>query len=293
MKRMALFLVCAVATAWAGEAAAETVIYVHGWNPAFAETDFQPCQDKSYCDKNYFGYDLAGGDRRFVGWNTYTDNWAVFATSQVMREFNLRCRKDQKQSCVVICHSAGCAATAKALDKYGASGTIWNITRVLAIGSAEGGSELAQLQQSALKNWFFSAFAAYSMGWTGVMTFSLTPSYVRGNYDHNDTATVPFFHVAGHDGWFWTYSIVDGEDDGVVGFHSSCGYVKQFESNYCSNDWEWAWKSTWWGGYYVQRTVSRWSNHNRVEYCGRDGCNKDHIDLLAREFYDLALKPAP
>jgi hypothetical protein len=164
----------------------------------------------------------------------------------------------------------------------------WRINRVLALGSAEGGTELSSPGSMA-------AFALDAFGFNGVISPAvsyLSTSTVRGAYDHNDTAGTPVFHVAGYDGG-WGSTLLPGQDDGVIAFHSACGYVKVFSATQCSNDWEWVRKTSFGVPYYVQRTVSQWTNHKRVEYCGRDACDKTHMQLMDRQFQDLVLLANP
>jgi hypothetical protein len=171
-----------------------------------------------------------------------------------------------------------CPITAATLDIYGGgSAPRWRINRVLALGSAEGGTEIASAGGIILDS------AAY-----------LTPAYVRGAYDHHDTAGTPFFHVAGYDTGDWPFAaFLPGQDDGIIAFHSACGYVKVFSATQCSNDWEWVRKTSWGVPYYVMREVARWTNHARVEYCGRDGCDKSHMQLVNTEFQNLAPAASP
>lgn len=267
--------------------AAETLIYIHGWNPWISATDFQACQDQTYC--SYWGntdavyWDPAVQEIRHVGWNTLTDDWRYFPVEQARRELDTRC---VGSSCSIVCHSTGCAIAGKVLDTYGAGGTRWKINRVLTLGSGEGGSELADAQ--------FTPIGAVSYLFTGPSSFFLRVGTVRGAYDHNDTAGAAFLHVAGYDGgWFGTAALLPGQDDGVEAFHSACGYVKPFSATQCSNDWEWVRKTSWGVPYYVMRTVSRWTNHDRVQYCGRNGCNQHHIGIMHQEFQKLVVAPAP
>lgn len=251
-------------------ALATTFVYVHGWT--LSARDFTDCTYQSSClrddgSSRYFDEELevdGVNDRRVhFGWNTAVD-WRQGNSERMASFFDDVCRDG---SCTVICHSTGCAMTARTLDYYGEGGSRWRVNRVLALASSEGGSELGSFH-----------------GGSGAF---ITPSVVRGAYDHNDTAGVPFFLVAGYDGGAQS-ALLPGQDDGTVAFHSACGYVKVFSSSQCSNDWEWANKCYWWGCVPVQRTVGQWANHKRVEYCGRDGCDKNHDQLKAREFQELA-----
>jgi hypothetical protein len=218
-----------------------------------------------------------------VGWDTYQDDWRNFPVRQARAVLDARCVGD---SCTIVCHSAGCPIAGKVLDQYGEGGSRWRINRVLTLGSAEGGTEIANT------SFVVDTLLALLVG--GPSAVYLNTGSVRGAYDHNDTAGAPFLHVAGYDGgWFGTALVLPGQDDGVVAFHSACGYVKPFWSTQCSNDWEWVKKKSFGVSYYVMRTVARWANHGRVEYCGRDGCNQHHIGIMHTEFQRLATRANP
>lgn len=290
MKRRYLLptLVMAAASAVALEARAETLVYIHGWSSWVTDHNFQPCQDQPSCNR-YWDSQLPG-DVRHVGWNTATDDWRYFPVNQAVKVLNNHCRRDQGKSCSILCHSTGCPIAGKTLDVYGNNGATWNINRVLTMGSAEGGTELADVQASLLPTPLGPLTLLFA-GWTGL---TLQTGLVRGAYDHNDTAGVTFFHVAGYDGGSTgTAGLILGQDDGVVPFHSACGYVKVFQATQCSNDWEWVRKTKFGIPYYVQRTVARWTNHTRVEYCGRDGCDKRHDQIRSYGFQELVRAANP
>lgn len=283
-----LMVVALVLSALAARAAsAQTPVYVHGWLPD--GNNLSP-HNNSRWSPYPWGSTLPGAV--FVGWNT-KENWRGSGVDNTVAVFNARCLRSAGQSCTVICHSTGCAVTGAVLDIHGTTGGIprWNINRVLALASAEGGTELGSL--AGLNSAVDAMMSVF--GYSGPVTDSLrylTPSYVRGAYDHHDTAGTAFFHVAGYDGG-WGSALLPGQDDGAVPYHSACGYVKVFSATQCSNDWEWAKKCSWYGCVPVMRTVGQWTNHRRVEYCGRDGCNKRHMQLVDRQFQDLATVANP
>jgi hypothetical protein len=325
-----MILVCVAAlgaTAFAGRASAqnvsplpETLVFIHGWKAAVVDHNYNHCQDQTSCEywdnevQNFQGrqtwneyqallqsscggkytpgcsyqLDQAWHPNRHVGWNAQTDWRSSGVINKALAVLNSHCRRDLGQSCSIICHSTGCPIAGKTLALYGNGGQTWNINRVLTLGSAEGGTELADFLNT-LPGTIGLLFA----GWSGLY---LQPSVVRSAYDHNVTAGVPFFHVAGYDGGdlaFATSTIITGEDDGVVPLHSACGYVKAFQANYCSNDWEWVRKTSWGIPYYVMRTVSQWSMHKRVEACGRTGCYKTHGQIADQVYQALVFKQVP
>lgn len=288
-----------------GETAfAETFVYVHGWTPNGRNYTNQ-CNNQSHC--SYWKEQLPGEKNVYVGWNTGVD-WRYGGVWNAQEVFNANCKSD---SCVVICHSTGCPVTGRALDLYGASEG-WRITRVLALGSAEGGTELAESESGggylgqtlmALGNIGYELASDFdgtllSQAIDPDIQFNATsiflrPNVVREAYNHDDTAGAAVFHVAGYDGTAATSWILKGQDDGVVPFHSACGYVMEFHSTQCSNDWHMVWRKTWYGLKYVKRTAAQWANHRRVEYCGRDGCDKNHAQLMQLQFQQLAKQATP
>jgi hypothetical protein len=286
MKAFACAMTLGICGLFSHGAAAQTLLYAHGWLPSG--------EDLSWSNNTEYrsGYPWGALPRGSINiaWNTGS-NW-MNAVGNAKTTLDARCLRSAGQSCTVVCHSTGCPITAATLDIYGTENGVprWNVNRVLALGSAEGGTELAT---SAL----MANVAVGMFGFDGVVTSSvqyLSPSYVRGAYDHNDTAGTTFFHVAGYDGGsYGTALLLPGQDDGTVPFHSACGYVKSFSATQCSNDWEWVRKTKFGVPYYVMREVARWTNHTRVEYCGRDGCDKTHMQLVDAQFQNLATVENP
>lgn len=131
---------------------------------------------------------------------------------KIVQAFDENCSGDDKW-CYVVCHSAGCAQVGYAMDKFGkteSGGNRWNIYWTLAAGSAEGGSELADLGH-----------------WTGseCMTKDLRTSKMRASYNHDNTLGTWRYMYAGarsHSG----AAVISGQDDGAVGYHSSGGVSK-------------------------------------------------------------------
>lgn len=114
-------------------------------------------------------------------WNRYFDStasgyggwyWVNYAV-------NKYCNGKNSQACYIICHSIGCAAFENWLAKsnYSTSGLV--IHWVLAAESAAGGSELADSNVALLGE---------SLGFNTVAPIdaSITTSYARGAYNHNN-----------------------------------------------------------------------------------------------------------
>jgi hypothetical protein len=122
-----------------------------------------------------------------------------------------------KNWCYVACHSAGCAQIGYAIAQYGTTGgaDTWNIYWIAAAGSAEGGSELADLGKS--------------IGRTVALDADLQTSVMRQMYNHDSTNGVMHWMFAGS-GYSDAYplynangTLLPGDDDLAVAYHSSCG----------------------------------------------------------------------
>ncbi len=116
----------------------------------------------------------------------------------------------QSNWCYVMCHSAGCVQIEYALSKHGGTAdgkNRWNVYWVMAAGSAEGGSELADVGQ-------------WTTGYC--IDRDLTTTAARSLYDHNNTRGVPIFMHAGSGGKVQSF-VLPGQDDGVVAYHSAGG----------------------------------------------------------------------
>ena len=248
----------------------ERFIYIHGWtdDPRMAysgapASGLQYCQGRDDC--NYWDETLDGFVRH-VGWSSHTADWRQGDTvGRTMNILSQYCR-DGETPCVIICHSTGCPIFGKVWAHYGDIFQ-WKITRVLTLGSAEGGSELGKYKNDNAKY--------------------ITPSVVRSAYDHNDTHGLPFYHVAGDDGGIQSF-LIDGDDDGVVGFHSSCGYSKSFDTSHCEGGKE---RYGFLNAY--TRTVSRWTGHHRAKICPNGGCDADHSDIKDRQYQQAVLNLNP
>lgn len=292
MRRVYLALLFASSVFATGAAdAGEYVIYAHGWT--FQGRDLSSCNGQTSC--SYWKNQAYSGNVRHIGWNTGAD-WRTQGVSQAVTTLNNYCRKDRGDYCRIICHSTGCPIVGKTLDLYGKS---FNVTRVLTVGSAEGGSELGSLGNFVASILATAVAETFTFGGANLniipapSCLNITPENVRNAYDHNDTAGTPFLHVAGYNGSFGASAQLPGQDDGVVAFHSACGYNRVFGATQCSNDWYWASKCSWGVCVPVMRTAGQWTNHKRVEYCGRDGCNKTHAGVMAAEFQNLLDRAVP
>jgi hypothetical protein len=175
---------------------AKHTLYIHG------RTDHVPK------DFEYWGRAEAGPDPIAVNWDG--QDCLVRQNPVIVDALDRHCVKD---SCYVICHSAGCAQIEYALDKHGGmpnGKNRWSILFVLAAGSAEGGSELADVGKD------FTG---------GCIDHDLQTTVMRAKYDHNNMRGVPIFMHLGAAGDSESF-LLPGEDDGAVAYHSAAGARK-------------------------------------------------------------------
>jgi len=161
---------------------------------------------------------VVSGNRIFVGYDGTTDP-TTYGTARAQTNLSTAMTKYCKtgNTCRIVCHSAGCYATEFWLSNLGstASSKGFVITKVTALASASGGSELA------------SALNGITFGYAGNgMDKSLIVSTARGRYNHNNTGGVSIFQVPGYKGMAGASAILPGEDDYAVAYHSSCAYSR-------------------------------------------------------------------
>lgn len=259
-----VFISCSVLSA------GDKIVYIHGWtdNAQYAydgapRKGYDLCVGRSDC--NYWG-DQLNEDVVHIGWASSQDDWRNKPVLTTVNILNNYC--SSAQSCVVICHSTGCPIVGKAISVY-AGRYAWKIKRVLTLGSAEGGSELAE---------FKSDNAQY-----------ITPSVVRAAYNHHETHGIPFFHAAGYDGGVQSF-LIPGEDDGVVAFHSACGYVSVFAADTCTGDSRY--DPVWYDPFRTKK-VANWTNHYRLSLCGNGGCNDNHSNMKNTRYQARGLLASP
>jgi triacylglycerol esterase/lipase EstA (alpha/beta hydrolase family) len=207
-------------SAFAGLSAKDYVVFVHGRSGKHCGTGTKDVGNYWGSAKNI----STSKTKYFVGYDGSTDprSWGLCrAQSNLYSVIGKKC--SGSNWCTIICHSAGCYATSYFLDKAGRS---YNIRTVVSAGSAEGGSQLADV-----------AF------WKkNGMVGALKTSVARGSYNHNDTKGTPFRMLAGFDGSWKTSAILSGEDDGAVNFASACGYNIAGSFNKCGQSRRYSWR---------------------------------------------------
>ncbi|MBK8257005.1 MAG: hypothetical protein IPK82_30565 [Polyangiaceae bacterium] len=180
----------------------------------------------NYDDFRYWGASNveAGANKKAVNWGGEDR----ISLSNVYMRRALDCFCTGKNACVLAGHSAGDVQIGYALSLYGqsdrpvtngvpdASGRCestgetqqgWNVQWVSVAGGAAGGSELADVGEWAVSD---------------TVTGDLRTDTARALYDHNATQGVWFYRFAAANGAVYS-SILPGQDDEVVSYHSSGG----------------------------------------------------------------------
>ncbi|MCC5813391.1 MAG: hypothetical protein JJT78_01425 [Leptospira sp.] len=221
---------------------------------------------------NYWGSDknTVSGSKYFVGYNGKTDPrtyGSARAQTNLTTVLTQRCRGSQ--TCKIVCHSAGCYATEFWLANLGgtAASKGFNITKVTALASASGGSELA------------SALNGITFGFGGnAMDKALRVGTARPAYNHNNTAGVSVFQVPGYKSFFGPNIILPGRDDYAVAYHSSCAYNRSGGLDKCQNSLtkkEGIWP------FRKKVTYKMFSGHHRAPSVSVGGLNRNHGQLKA------------
>ncbi|PJZ71605.1 hypothetical protein CH373_02910 [Leptospira perolatii] len=214
-KAKSMILGWVFALVFAGSLSAETyTVFIHGKSDSnhngVGTTDVN----------NYWGSapNSVSGAKIFIGYDGTSDP-RTYGTARAQTNITsgLTAYCKGTNTCKIVCHSAGCYAIEYWFANLGssASNNGFHLTKVTALASASGGSELA------------SALNGITFGFGGsAMDKSLIVSTARGAYNHNNTAGVTVYQVPGYKGMFGASAILPGEDDYAVAFHSSCAYNK-------------------------------------------------------------------
>ncbi|TGL58439.1 hypothetical protein [Leptospira sarikeiensis] len=263
---------------------AEKVIYVHGMS--LTESN-EACQDKTVCpywkvppvgDYVYVGYD--GRRNPFV-----SDSTA--GSVRLLQMLNKYCRKDQGKSCRLIDDSLGGFTGAGTVSMYNKTG-IYNILYATQIVSAEGGSEIANLGDTAIDILKVVFNIQGGLGDALIQSRdaiqSLVTTSARSLFDHNRNNGTLFYHLAAKKSIFIADPFLPGEDDSLVAFHSSCGYRTVGAFSKCMGEkirscalcfWETPKLITPWDGHYMHPLVPitgldipHAEGHNDVKYHG-------------------------
>jgi hypothetical protein len=195
----------------------------------------------NYLDFSYWGPAgvAAGVNKRSVNWDGYN---RISTTNAKIRDA-LDCYCTGNNWCYIAAYSAGDLQIGYALSLYGgskrhvkdatpnASGvcgnaggrqTGWNIRWAAVAAGAAGGTELANLGSWAVSD---------------PLTSDLKTSTARAMYDHNQTRAKWFYMFAGAKGALYS-SILPGQDDEVIAYHSAGGVSGSGGASFCNpSDW--------------------------------------------------------
>jgi|GEM_PF-2564216 len=209
---------------------AEKVIYVHGMN--LVESN-EACQDTRIGESSKCGV-WKGispvGDYILVGYDGRKDPLLAEPTSgtvRLLQMLNKYCRRDQGQSCRLVNESLGGFTGAATISKYNQTGT-YNILYATQLVSAEGGSEVASLGDTAI-NILRAVFNINSgplddLADSRSAIQALVVTKARSSFDHNRNNGSMFYHLAATKSIFIAEPFLPGQDDSLVAMHSSCGY---------------------------------------------------------------------
>lgn len=206
-----------------------------------------------------------GYTNRFVNYDSEYDPRTFSScrgSYQLKVKLDAYCKIGQ-HTCQIMCHSAGCYTTAYFAQRYPTYWDDYAISYVVFTGSAEGGSELANMGE-------------WATGWS--MDEALKTGNARASsFNHNDTGGRMYYVNAGYNG-NWLAATLPGEDDGVVAYHSACGINTTGSYSSCTGGTRYTNRRVLNGAYYP---VANWNttkrgynvDHTGVMTSGRDGWN--------------------
>jgi hypothetical protein len=214
--------ICAAVSFGASEAGATNyTLWIHGRSPG------NTYNKVTHADFGYWGPSstAAGVNKKSVNW----DGGSSISSENYRIRNALDCYCTGSNWCYIAAHSAGDLHIGYALAMYGGSArykknavpnssgvcgntdgttqTGWNIKWIDVASGAAGGSELANVGQVFTGN--------------GIDT-DLKTANARALYNHNTTRSIWFYMFAGAKGTAYS-SILDGQDDEAVAYHSTGG----------------------------------------------------------------------
>jgi hypothetical protein len=219
----------------------------------------------NHADFTYWGpaSTAAGVNKKSVNWDGYN---RISDQNYRVRDA-LDCYCTGTNWCYVAAHSAGNLQIGYALSLYGGSArpvqnatpnaagqcgaatsggtqTGWNIKWVDVAAGAAGGSELSNAGSWALSEPLVS---------------DLKTTTARAMYDHNQTRSKTFYMFAGSQGALQS-SILPGQDDQAVAYHSAGGVSGSGGAGYC-NPSDWFCNDLTLGTAVNEGGVAKWANH--------------------------------
>ncbi len=272
---------------FAGGVFAEKVIFVHGMS--LIESN-EACQGQTSCD-NYWDQIPEGIDHVFVGYDGRRNPFAAVPTAgsvRLLEMLNQYCRADQGQSCRIVAESLGGFTTAGTIAMYNQSG-LYNILYSTQIVSAEGGSEIANLGDTAIEILKF----VFGLGDNQIAAAieqsrdaidALVTSSARGLFDHNRNNGAVFYHVAARKSIWIAEPFLPGEDDTLVAFHSACAYRTTGAFNVCMGQ---KIRSCSWCFWQRKKWITPWDAHEMHPAVPNDGVNLQHSGVHNITAYHL------
>ena len=300
-KFMLLVSALSLVFAFAPVSARNYTIYIHGFGlkdlSKFNNTDRNLTANGGYWKHHN---QRVGGTTVDVGYDQWgaPHSWSSSGAQRRIWEV-LRNRCMGGNRCKVICHSMGCLAFGYFNARYNRS-FAYKVTHVIALASAEGGSEVASAGVWIIKRvgnylggFIGSALAEIAVRGLAPAIYNLQVSRARGLYNHNDAYNTNFYHWAGSKGSVLSW-MLPGEDDFIVAFHSTCSYRKAWAFDNCSSsryDTDWkhrqvVWKRAcrgrrWWRVCWRYPTwpaikVYMHSGHYKAPSSGNSGIYQNH-----------------
>ena len=217
-------------------AGTHTTIYVHGMK----FKDYSYCQGQSTCSG-------AWDQQRYspvvhTGWDGRMDP-GVYAPGrgsyQLLQNLNQYCRRDQGNSCEIVCGSMGCYTVSLVVARYN-SGSRYNITHVMSLAAADGGSEIGTIAEglvARVASWLGLSSTSLKQILTRsdfTITRAAMPSRARSAFDHNRNNGVQFYHKATYVPLLGLH--IEGRDDLVVGYSSACAYRGIYKFEKCGGE---------------------------------------------------------
>lgn len=217
------------------------------------------------------------------------------ATTTLRTQLEQKCASSTGNTCIVVCHSAGCMRVLKAIQD--SSTTMFNIPRVTAAGSAAGGTKIAEsVTTGSLKS------IAKLVGQQEAVDWDLTPAAARGTFGYIQNAmnktSGTMYHYAGYKDTCVSFLFVKqcgnkyvnsgltgAKGDGLVSYDSAGGSSAAGAfNNICST-----------GGTGTKRITTRYAKRAAGTGTPCDGENRDHAGVVGKSitYTEQALPSTP
>lgn len=232
----ALLAVTALSATTGLYAGTHTTIYVHGMK----FKDYSYCQGKSTC--------AGAWDQQrttpvvHTGWDGRLDPGVMApgrGAYQLLQNLNTYCRRDQGNSCEIVCGSMGCYTTSLTIAQYNTTNR-YNVTHVISLAAADGGSEIGNIAEglvAMVASMIGISSTSLKQAITGsefTITRAAMPSRARAAFDHNRNNGTSFYHKATYVPVLGVH--IEGRDDLVVGFSSACAYRGIYDFEQCGGE---------------------------------------------------------